>query len=201
MDRQTFLTALEAQLRRLPEQERQQSLRYYEEMIDDRMEEGMDEQAAVAAMGDVAEIAQEVLMELSLPRLVKTRLKPQRKLRVWEIVLLALGSPVWLPLVMTAVVLFLVFYLVLWILAAACWCVVAAFAVSALGGVGFGIWLLWQNPASAALSIGAVLSGARKSDRRSGAGKLGGTADPRQRFVLMHGDEVRLSFFVAKMPR
>ena len=43
MDRQTFLTALEAQLRRLPEQERQQSLRYYEEMIDDRMEEGMDE--------------------------------------------------------------------------------------------------------------------------------------------------------------
>ena len=123
MDRQTFLTALEAQLRRLPEQERQQSLRYYEEMIDDRMEEGMDEQAAVAAMGDVAEIAQEVLMELSLPRLVKTRLKPQRKLRVWEIVLLALGSPVWLPVVMTAVVLFLVFYLVLWILAAACWCV------------------------------------------------------------------------------
>ena len=157
MDRQTFLTALEAQLRRLPEQERQQSLRYYEEMIDDRMEEGLDEQAAVAAMGDVAEIAQEVLMELSLPRLVKTRLKPQRKLRVWEIVLLALGSPVWLPLVMTAVVLFLVFYLVLWILAAACWCVVAAFAVSALGGVGFGIWLLWQNPASAALSIGAGL--------------------------------------------
>ena len=155
MDRQAFLTALEARLRRLPEQERQQSLRYYEEMIDDRMEEGMDEQAAVAAMGDVAEIAQEVLMELSLPRLVKTRLKPQRKLRVWEIVLLALGSPVWLPLVMTAVVLFLVFYLVLWILAAACWCVVAAFAVSALGGVGFGIWLLWQNPASAALSIGA----------------------------------------------
>ena len=66
MDRQAFLTALEARLRRLPEQERQQSLRYYEEMIDDRMEEGMDEQAAVAAMGDVAEIAQEVLMELSL---------------------------------------------------------------------------------------------------------------------------------------
>ena len=26
-----------------------------------------------------------------------------------------------------------------------------------LGGVGFGIWLLWQNPASAALSIGAGL--------------------------------------------
>ena len=157
MDRQAFLTALEAQLRRLPEQERQQSLRYYEEMIEDRMEEGMDEQAAVAAMGDVAEIAQEVLMDLSLPKLVKTRLKPQRRLRVWEIVLLALGSPVWFPLALTAAVLFVVLYLVLWILAAACWCVVAAFAISALAGVGFGIWLLWQNPASAALFISAGL--------------------------------------------
>ncbi len=92
MDRAAFLKALQEQLRRLPEQERQQSLHFYDEMIDDRMEEGMEEQAAVAALGDPGEIARQVLMELSLPKLVKTRLRPQRKLRVWEIVLLVLGD-------------------------------------------------------------------------------------------------------------
>ena len=157
MDRAAFLKALQEQLRRLPEQERQQSLHFYDEMIDDRMEEGMEEQAAVAALGDPGEIARQVLMELSLPKLVKTRLRPQRKLRVWEIVLLVLGSPVWLPLLLAGAVLFLTLYLVLWILAAACWCVVAAFAVSTLAGVGFGIWLLWENTASAALAVSAGL--------------------------------------------
>lgn len=76
MDRAAFLKALQEQLRRLPEQERQQSLHFYDEMIDDRMEEGMEEQAAVAALGDPGEIARQVLMELSLPKLVKTRLRP-----------------------------------------------------------------------------------------------------------------------------
>lgn len=157
MDRQAFLAALEAQLRRIPERERQQALRYYTEMIEDRMEEGMTESAAIVALGDPAEVARQVLMGLPLPKLFQARLRPRRKLAVWEIVLLVLGSPIWLPLLLTAIILFLVAYLLLWVLAAACWSVVLAFVAGALCGVGGGVWLLWQNMASAALLIGMGL--------------------------------------------
>lgn len=57
MDKQTFLEELEKKLAALPEDERARLVDYYREMIDDRVEEGLDEAAAVAALGDPAELA------------------------------------------------------------------------------------------------------------------------------------------------
>ena len=49
MTKAEFLKALEEKLSALSAQDRVASLAYYEEIIDDRMEEGMDEQAAVCS--------------------------------------------------------------------------------------------------------------------------------------------------------
>ena len=87
MDKNTFLSQLQKRLRGLPEQERQQTLEYYREMIEDRLEEGLSEEDAVADIGTVEEIAQPLLPKM-----------PRRKMKSWEIVLLILGVPVWFPL-------------------------------------------------------------------------------------------------------
>lgn len=113
MNKTAFLKELCKQLKQLPKAERQQYMDYYEEMLDDRMEEGISEEQAVTALGNIDEITAQILAE--------TPVKPSRKFRVWEIVLIVLGSPIWLSLGMalTAVALSLVLvitaaYVVLW---------------------------------------------------------------------------------------
>lgn len=61
MNRHAFLRELEGRLAALSEAERDQTLAYYGEMIDDRIEAGMSEEAAVAALGAMEEIAAEAL--------------------------------------------------------------------------------------------------------------------------------------------
>jgi len=61
MTKEQFLSDLEAALARLPDEEREGALSYYAEMIDDRVEAGMTEEAAVRAMEPVAVIAARVL--------------------------------------------------------------------------------------------------------------------------------------------
>ena len=48
MNKQEFLSALQNALAGLPKKDRQKTLAFYSEMIDDRMEDGMTEEEAVA---------------------------------------------------------------------------------------------------------------------------------------------------------
>lgn len=117
MNKNEFLTALSDGINGIPESDRRRAVEYYSEMIDDRIEEGCTEEEAVLGLGNIDDICRQILMEAPLPYLVKAAAKPDRRLRAWEIVLLILGSPVWVPLAFTAVVLILVFWLVLWAMA------------------------------------------------------------------------------------
>ncbi|MEE1105032.1 MAG: DUF1700 domain-containing protein, partial [Ruminococcus sp.] len=91
MTKKAFLSELRAALSALPEQEQNERLRFYAEMIDDRMEDGMTEEEAVAAVGNTNEIAQRIHTEAAVQA-------PQQGVRVWLILLLVLGSPLWLSL-------------------------------------------------------------------------------------------------------
>lgn len=91
MDKNTFLTKLQKRLKGLPEEDLQRTLEYYREMIEDRMEEGLTEEEAVAEIGSIEEIAEPIL-----PKSAKRKLNP------WVIVLLILGFPVWFSLLAAA---------------------------------------------------------------------------------------------------
>ena len=71
MTKAEFLNELKNRIAEYPSEETNQSVEYYSEMIDDRMEDGMSEPEAVASMGKVAEIAQQIKEELPLTTLVK----------------------------------------------------------------------------------------------------------------------------------
>ena len=106
MNRQAFLDALRGLAGALSEEERARLVSYYAEMIDDRMEEGMTEEEAVAALGSIDEIAAQILGETSVVNKIKQKIRRRRALKTWEIVLLAAGAPLWLTLLLSAFAIF-----------------------------------------------------------------------------------------------
>lgn len=158
MTKQEFLCALGKALAGLPRREVEERLAFYGESIDDRIEEGRTEAQAVSDIGSVDEIAAQVIAEVPLAKIAKERVRPKRRLRAWEIVLLVLGSPVWLPLLAVAAVLGLVLYLVPWILIVTVWAVFASLVACALGGVAAGLYFAVRGFGFTGLaSVGAGL--------------------------------------------
>lgn len=157
MTKLEFIFNLKEKLAGYPQEDVMERLSFYAEMIEDRMEEGMSEADAVAAVGSVDEIASQIKAELSPSENIK-KVKAKKKLGVWEIVLLALGSPLWLSLLIAAFAILLSLYAVLWSLAASMWTVFGAFVGSAFGGAVFGAsLLLGAYSATGAAIIGAAL--------------------------------------------
>ncbi len=112
MNKHEFLTALRFRLRALPAEDIESTVSYYSESIDDRMEAGFTETEAVAALGDFEEIVTQILGDTPAPVAVKEK----RGLGIGAILLLILGAPLWLPLILTGLILVLTVIFVLWVL-------------------------------------------------------------------------------------
>lgn len=156
MGKEEFLTALQDALHGLPAKDLERSLEFYGEMIDDRMEDGLSEEEAVAAIGPVEDLVAQILAETPLPRLVREKVRPHRGLRIWEIVLLVLGSPVWLPLLAAGVLVILAVYLVIWAVIVSLYAVDLSFAACGVAGL-FGIYVAERT---GNLAAGIMLLGA-----------------------------------------
>ena len=135
MTKLEFLLELNEKLSPLPAEEIAEHWAYYSEMIDDRMEEGASEEAAVAAIGTVEEIAAQIVTDIPFRGIVKESVKPKRRLTGWEITLLVLGSPVWISLLIAAAAVVFSLYVSLWAVIISCWSVFASTLVCALGGL------------------------------------------------------------------
>ena len=98
MNKKQFLAAIRNRIKGLPESDIDKSLDYYSEMIDDRVEDGMSEEEAVAALGTVDEIVAQILNDIPLPKLVKEKVRPKRSRSALEVILLVLGLPLWFSL-------------------------------------------------------------------------------------------------------
>jgi len=162
MGKQEFLVQLRKGLSGLPQEDIEERLTFYSEMIDDRMEEGFTEEEAVVAAGSAQEIAAQVIAEIPFAKIAKERIKSRRPLHVGEIVLLALGSPIWLSLGVAVFAVILSLYISLWAVIISLWAVFASFAACSIGGVlACVVFTVGGNGASglAMLAAGIVCSG------------------------------------------
>ncbi len=162
MNKQEFLTRLQEGLKGLPADDVKERMMFYEEMIDDRMEDGISEEDAVSMIGPVDEVVSQIISEIPLQRIVKERISPNRSLKTWEIVLLILGFPLWFPLIVTFFVLVLTIYIVIWSLVISVWAVELAFIVSVVALIPMGIVLLSTGRTAQGLILlcmAAVLAG------------------------------------------
>ena len=140
MNKQEFLAAVRARIDTMPAQDIRRSIDYYAEMIDDRMEDGLSEAEAVAAMGSAEEIAAQILGENLPPPSPPSPPSPpptpsKRSWRAWEIALLVLGFPLWFPLLLAGAGILLSLYAVLWSVILALYAAVIGLAAGALGGI------------------------------------------------------------------
>lgn len=162
MTRKEFLEALERRLAGMPKADREDRLSFYNEMIDDRVEEGLSEPEAIAALGSVDDVVAKAIASVPLGHLVREKLSTGRKLEAWEIVLVAVGSPVWLALLISLFAVVLSLFVSLWAVVISLWTLDLALAVSLAGGVGIGTVLLFTAaplPALALMGVGLVGGG------------------------------------------
>ena len=158
MTKQTFIDELRSRLSGLPENDLAERLGFYGEMIDDRIEEGFSEQEAVESIGSVDEVCAQILADYPLSAIVKEKVRPKRSLRAWEIVLIILGSPVWLPLLIAAFAVLLSLYISVWSVIISLWAVFLSLAISALCGiVAAGFFIIKANAPASAAMFGAGL--------------------------------------------
>ena len=141
MRKQEFLDELRNKLKGLPEKDIEDRVNFYDEMIEDRIDEGKTEEGAVADIGSVDDIVNEIAKDTTLIKLVTEKIKPKRKIRAWEIVLLVLGFPLWFPLAIVGLVLCLVAYLLLWVMVIVTYAIELSLIACSLGG--FVIFLIY----------------------------------------------------------
>ncbi len=162
MNKREFLGALKKRLSGLPKDEIEERLAFYGEMIDDRTEDGRTEEEAVAEIGGANEIAAQIIADIPLTRLVKERIKPKRRLKTWEIVLIVLGSPIWLSPAIAAAAVFFSMYIVLCSLIVALWSVFVSLIAGAIAAVPACIVTFAHGNAASGLAVlsgGLILAG------------------------------------------
>lgn len=129
MTRDEFLGRLGELLACLPEDQVEETKAFYAEAIADRMEDGMGEEEAVAAMGAPGEVAEATLDDL--PAVLRAIARTRRRSTALLWVLTIVGSPVWVPLLLAFAAVAVTVYICIWVLALCVWIVAVAF-----GGMG-----------------------------------------------------------------
>lgn len=158
MTKYEFTRALREALAGLPPEDVERSIEFYGEMIDDRMEEGLPEEEAVAAVGRVEALAAQIWSETSWKRPVKEATPPKQMRKGWKVALLILGSPVWISLLVAAVAVVLSVYVVLWSAVISLYAAALSCAVCGIAGLlGTANYLSQDNLPGVAFSVGAGL--------------------------------------------
>ena len=145
-----FMRQLEQKLSDLPKKDAIEHLSFYSEMIDDRMEDGLSEDEAVRAAGNADEIAAQIMANYDGP------IKQRKQFKAWVIVLIVLGSPIWLSLLVVAFSVLVSLFASAWAIAVSLWAVFASFVGCAFGGVISGsVLALFVNKLSGVATLGA----------------------------------------------
>lgn len=149
MTKREFLTRLSERLSGLTPEERSDRVRFYSEMVDDRMEEGLSEEEAVASVGSIEEILADI--PSGAP---KATARPSPGM----VVLLLLGAPLWLPLLIAGAAVVFSLYAALWALILSVWAVCLSLGLSGLLAVVAGaVFALGINGIAGLAAIGAGL--------------------------------------------
>lgn len=137
MTRDEFIKQLEQQLSCLSTTGKNEAIQFYEEAIDDRMEDGLSEEDAIRALGHPQEVAEAILD--NLPAIPQAIAKTKRTSTALLWVLVILGSPVWLSLLIASSAILLSAYICLWTAVLCIWIGALALFIGGIAGFGLAI--------------------------------------------------------------
>lgn len=156
MNKTKFLHSLNEKLCDLPQDEVEERLHFYSEMIEDRIEDGLTEEEAISEIGTVSEIAQQIKSDISGTVIPKNA---SRKPKAWSIVLIILGAPLWLSLLIAVAAIIFFLYISACSVVVSLWAVFISLVASAIGGLISGIILciIGKIPSGIALIASAFV--------------------------------------------
>ena len=173
MTKEQFIKKLNTELSFLSPEELENRLAFYSEMIDDRIEEGLSEEDAIAEIGDVDEIIAQLKADgmackkhdssnpysngtYEDPKSANSTPSKKKKTSAWAIVLISVGSPLWITLAIAAIAVILSVYIVIWAVVGSLWAIPIALVCACIGGMITGVALL----ATGSTLLGITLIGA-----------------------------------------
>lgn len=156
MTKQEFIDELRTRLSKLPLTDAEEQIRFYEEMINDRMEEGLPEEEAVDDIGSIDFIYNQIAKDApkSHLKLDKTRQKAESQRRK-KIIIIASTSIIWAPVLValaaaafgiaiSVVAVAISLFVTLWSLVSVVWVLFASFALSSPAALLLGIMNLFS---------------------------------------------------------
>ena len=155
MNKVEFLKKLEEKLTNLPEEDRNDRINFYREMIEDRIEDGFSEEDAINDIGSLDEVAKQIVANVPLKKLIKQNVKIKKDYKITEILLLVLGFPLWFPIIISLFVVLVSLYAVGWALVISLWSVFVSLVGGGLVGIVLGMVELTQG-ASASILGGSI---------------------------------------------
>ena len=156
-----YLSALASGLSQLSEEERRKQISYYEELFADMKEDGLTEEEIAEKLGSPAKAAREIMEEMPLPKLVKTRVRPKNGWSVLAIILVILGSPIWLSIALAMFAVMISIYVVIWSVVIVLFAVVLSILAAGVAGIVlFAVNIMSASvPALLVLGLGLICLG------------------------------------------
>ncbi len=152
MTKEAFIMWLREAFSDYPQEEVEERIRFYLEIIEDRMEEGLSEEEAVASVGKLEDVIAQIQADMPLPK----KRKSNRRLKGWEIALLILGFPLWLPLLIAGFAVVLALYICVWSGILCLWAGFVTIAVCSFFGILAGIaYIIFINRLAGIALLGA----------------------------------------------
>lgn len=162
MRKEEFISKLRKKLSGMPKKEIEERLNFYSEMIDDKIEEGILEDDAVSSLGSIDSIAEQIISDIPFSKIAKERMTQKRRFKTWEIVLIAVGSPIWFSLLVALFSVVISLCAVVFALEVSLWAIIVSLAVCSPFVVVAGFISIFVNNAPIGLLFigsGLILAG------------------------------------------
>jgi len=150
-----FLNALKNKISTLPQYEIDKFINYYSEILDDKIEDGMTEEEAVAGLEDVTKIAEKIMYEMPLPVLIKSRFNIDQT--VITVLIIVFGFPIWFPLLMASLGILFGIYMAILGVIIACYAVVFGLGVGGIASTVASIYAFTLSPTTGLVALGGGL--------------------------------------------
>lgn len=145
MKKQEFIDKLSGLTKDLTASEREKAIQFYTEIIEDKIESGISEEEAVAQLGSPTGAAQKIKTDM------------QAKSKKTKKIILISTCVIWVPFLLTMILMVFSIYLVLWTVIITGFCAVLSFACVFLEGILTLFMVIAHNLPAAVLQLGIAL--------------------------------------------
>ena len=156
MNRNEYMLELEAALRRLPKEEREEALSYFREYFEDAGPE--KEAEVIEELGDPKAAASQILKDVAIKRLEEPKVAAKKGLStIWIVILALCAAPLGLPLLLVVFVLGLTAVIVLLAIFLSLFITGVSLAAAGLVSAAAGFYFLPSQAANGIFILGTAL--------------------------------------------